>query len=228
MPSKGRKAAKTIWSWEQDKGKLLSLAISLPAAIVAVLTLAHYSAPEKKFGACGISLQTPANVKRLNGYIEEGQQLAAEHSHQQAADRFKQVVEIDPNYLGAHQDLGVVQLAQGDYAKAQDSFNTEINLIDCLRSVKPADLHRFAYFLGKNQENAVSEAVYSERLDAAEDSAHYNLACALAKQGVRSAALNELTKASEHHSIKRTTVARDPDLGPLRDQVGYQVALTKF
>jgi len=183
----------------------------------------------KIFGRCAFKVQTPPNIKRLNGYISEGQQYAANRSYDLAAHRFQQVIHIDGNYLGAHQDLGVVQLAQGHFKDAQSSFESEINLIDCMRSVPTEDLHRFAYVLENDKmSRPLSASTYFLRLNAAEDTAHYNLACLFAKQRESAASLDELKKAAEHHSIKREIVAQDSDLRSVQREAGYKATLALF
>ncbi len=141
------------------------------ALLIAALT---YLKTRRTFGSCALKPETPPNVKRLNGYIQEGQASFANGSYDLAAHYFAQVIDIDPEFLGAHQDLGVVQLKKRDYDKAQHSFEAEINLIDCLRSVPERDLNRFAYLVNKDR---ADEQVYNailDRLDRAEDTlAHF-------------------------------------------------------
>lgn len=208
---------------------LLALTITIWFTWPANQRQAKQAEADQTFGKCALKIQTPPNVKRLNGYIEDGQRYAANHSYDLAAHRFQQVIDTDPNYLGAHQDLGVVQLGQGDLKSAQTSFEAEIKLIDCLRSVPTSDLHRFAYLLDKDKTNQpLSSLIYLDRLNSAEDTAHYNLACAFAKQGELAVALDELKKAAEHHSIKRDTVAEDVDLRPVHQEADYKAVLARF
>ncbi len=224
MPDEGENKPKFL-------GKTETIFV-IASGLAAVVTLLWATIPQaekaKTYGNCAYGPQTPPNIKRLNGYIEEGQRYTRIHSYKLAAHQFQEVIDADPHFLGAHQDLGVVQLAQGKPKDAQASFEEEISLIDCLRSTKD-DLYRFAYLLDKdNASHQTSGSIYLERLNAAEDTAHYNLACAYARQGERAASLDELNKAAQYHSIKRETVADDPDLLPVRHETGYEAALAHF
>ncbi len=219
----------TFWENTLKLGGALGTILTLILAFKTFPTDWRKADDAKIYGRCAFKAQTPPDIKRLNGYISEGEQYTANGSYQLAAHRFQQVIELDANYLAAHQDLGVVQLAQGDFKGAQSSFESEINLIDCWRSVPPADLHHFAYVLDKgNMNRQLSVSTYLLRLNAAEDTAHYNLACLFAKQRESAAALDELKKAAEHHSIKREIVARDSDLRSVQREAGYNATLALF
>ena len=181
----------------------------------------------RTFGACNLRPQLPANLERLNGYIEEGERYAKDRYYALAANRFQKVLEADPNFLGAHQDLGVVRMHQGDLDSAQTNFEDEIKLIDCLRSTKD-DLYRFAYPLISYEGKHLSERAYQNRINSAEDSAHYNLACVFARNGEFDAAIDELAKAATYGSIKQKIVEKDPDLNAIRHDPRFAIILAQF
>lgn len=211
------------------------LKIVLAAGLSIVSRLASfYQLPwlQKKtaFGNCELKPLTPPKVGRLNEYIQQGQAYARHAKYKEAADEFQIVIDTDAHYLGAQQNLGVVQLREGKIEEAIHSFRKELNLIDCLKSVDKNERWRFAYVVDESKTKHSDRAsAFNKRLDEAEDTVNYNLACALTQGKEPQLALDQLGKAARKgSSIRQSDVAADPDLEPLHKYSRYQTFLKQF
>lgn len=231
MPGNSVRGWSDIDSFLKFPVALATIAGTLIAGLVFYYTRTKDKAEEEKaktYGACSLKPVTPANVTRLNKYIAEGEYYKSLGKYNLASHSFEQVINEDPKYLGANEDLGVVEMAEGDLKKGQESFDAELRAIDCLRSVPKGELGRFAYWLTSDKSASADDSTARQRLDQAEDAVHYNMACAYSKQNEQVAALDELRKASEHHSIHRSTIIQDPDLTSVRHHAGFEAALALF
>ncbi len=205
--------------------------LGMLGVVVSVLGFVHTlsTSHNPTFGSCQLESPTPVKVERLQLYTQQGLANVKARDLTSATAEFRRVIDIDPHYLGAHQNLGVVQM---DLGRAQDAirfFHQETTVINCLKSVPYEQLWNFAYFLKKvNMTNDEKNVAMKERLDKAEDTVNYNLACALAKEGETQNALDELKKASANQSISRSVVDTDRELDSVRKAPGFQSALNQF
>lgn len=206
--------------------------VAAGVGIVSGVATWHWHYQKTAFGPCELKPITPANRDRIDEYIQEGQAYARNSKYKDAAAEFQLAIDTDPHYLGANQNLGIVRMEEGDFPGAIQSFGQEINLIDCLRKVSPKELWRFAYMVHESTtENGDKTKAFKERLDEAEDTVHYNLACALTKEREPQNALGQLEKAARYgrgSSIHGSVLDNDRDLDPLRNDSGYQKTRKQF
>ena len=180
-------------------------------------------------GSCQLAPQSSAHIGLLNELIADGRTAAAQGKLQEASKKFGEVISRDPHYLGAHQNLGIIQLEQNHFEKAVQSFRTEKAVVECMKGIPYEQLWRFAGVLSsQNLRKDQKNAVLLNRIDQAEDTVNFNLACALARQGETQNALDQLKKASGNQSIDRSIVQNEEDFTSLHDNPNYQSVLDLF
>lgn len=150
-----------------------------------------------------------------------------------ALTEFKQVLKIDPNFLGTEMNLGTAYLVQNQYPEAESSFNKELHLIGCLKQMDDAALSKFAYMeeMGAKpaqEKQLLQAAAFRRRLDKAEAHAHYNLACLNSRRRMNGAALAELEKAMAGGVIDKKVLQADPDLKGIRATNEFKRMMARY
>jgi tetratricopeptide (TPR) repeat protein len=183
--------------------------------------------------SCGMEPAQPADVGRLLEYLKQGMNYATQKRPDLALTEFKQVLKIDPNFLGAQMNIGVAHLAQNRYPEAEASFNSELKLIGCLKQMDDAALSRFAYMeeagaKPTQDKQQLQAAQFRAHLEKTEAHAHYNLACLNARRRMKEAALEELEKAMAGGMIDRKDLQSDPDLNAIRATDGFKTLMERY
>jgi len=108
--------------------------------------------------------------------------------------------------------------------RVDDAVNPFEELARLLNLARPFALTNEGYNLLYAGRHAEAKAIFSElvKLQPAEASHHYNLACALALSGELDAAMAELKYAVEGEELLRKSAAEDKDLTALRDRADFK------
>ena len=205
------------WTVTQTVAAVAGLLVALVSLLVSI----HLWGPEAVYGHCNLKPQPRATAERLSTYLKNGIRYGPKQADLAKA-QFLELLRLDPNFVGANLNLGVVLLAQKRYAEAEQAFNRELELLDCLSSVDSVHLADFAYMLespawpwpGQRTRN------YRTRIEHAQALAHYNLACVKIKQTDMDGATSELKLAAKSCLISQRNFETDPDFAKLREQEG--------
>ncbi|MDQ2840745.1 MAG: hypothetical protein M3Y72_06845 [Acidobacteriota bacterium] len=190
--------------------------------IIGFLLTWYIFGPAKTYGVCKLSPQKPANIARIQDYWNQGIHYSSEENWPLATRAFREVLAIDKNYLGANQNLGSAYLARKDYKDAEESFDKELQLIDCLSAVGSNGLPKFGYMMPASSKNAGDD--YKQRLDEAQEVTHFDLACLRARESDKWGAAQELN-AIKHRSIAKDIFINDPDLKSMRQSPEFKNAV---
>ena len=218
----------------KTEGFLKKNVVNIVSCVIAIVGLGwavevHSVDVPEKFGSCGLIVQKPAKAERLRELVNQGIAYGSHRKADLAARTFAEVLRLDPNYLGANLNHGLALMMQNDYPDAQKDFDKELQLVDCMNSIKGRDyLLQFSYVLGRVGDDTSTYEQYKQRLRAAEDLAHYDKASALLKEQEKEGALNELRLAENNHTIKRESVRSDPDLKDVIHTRAFAAELVKF
>lgn len=215
---------------KHHSSKMVIEAIGLTGliGIAGLLISLHWIGPDSGYGSCNLKPSTPANIDALRAHLQAGLQYESNGKYDFAEREFKEVLNIDPHFIGASLDLGYAYLAQKNWDKAEESFKNERDSVECLSTVWDRNLREFDYMLtsGTNFVTGGQRSTdYRQRLESLEDAVHYNLACLRLKQGDMDGAKSELKQAAKNCSISTDKFQNDPDLAPAREDRNEFLAL---
>ena len=189
-------------------------------------------APVEVAYACGLHPAAAPDVVRLLQYLKQGMNYASQNKPELAIREFEQVLKIDSNFLGAQMNIGSARLAMKKYPEAEDAFNRELKLIDCLKQMKNEQLSGFAYMENTGPPSGQKEAGQGTlfRIQIARDEAdvHYNMACLKSRQKQNRPAILELEKALAGGRIDKKSLQTDPDLQGIRSTAEFKALVARY
>lgn len=208
--------------------------LSLIVGVIGLLISFHRIGPDRAYGNCSLKPVHPANIQTVVARLQHGLHYDAMGNYSLAEREFKELLAIDPNFIGANLDLGYAYLEQGDIDKAENSFMKEQKSIECLTTVSDRYLPQFAYMLSGDNENLSrvftsrqKSIAFRKRLRSIEDATHYDLACLRLRQHDPDGAKWELKQAVANCSIPSNTFQKDRELAPLRQNEQEFLSLIK-
>ncbi len=219
-PSADSQTAPTTW-WT----RIIAFCRSTYGFITSVVTLigigfsAYHGYTDRGYGSCKIRPEKEANASRLSEYVSDAIRYQSHGSPELSIRQFKEVLKQDANFLGVNLDMGATYLGQNQLEKAQQAFDDELHLVDCLKTVKESDLPKFSYMFPSKQISSKirpADIDYRKHLKVVEDLVHYNLACLRIRANDLDGAQSELKLAARNCSISPDKFKADPDLAPLR------------
>ncbi len=187
--------------------------------LVGIAVSAYHGYADRGYGSCKIRPEKEANASRMSEYVSDALRYQSHGSPELSISQFKEVLKRDPDFLGINLDLGATYLGQNQLEKAQQAFDDELHLVDCLETVKESDLPKFSYMFPSKQissKEGPADTNYRKHLKAVEDLVHYNLACLRIRANDLDGAQSELKLAARNCSISPDKFKTDPDLAPLR------------
>lgn len=118
-------------------------------------------------------------TNRSDGFYQLGRYYQGQNRFEQAQKAYRQALEVDPNFVEAHNALGTIYALQGKYAEALAEFNAA-----AVQMPNAAHIHNnigYLSFLRGNYADAVAAFTKATALDKTDQKAWNNLALALAK-----------------------------------------------
>lgn len=137
---------------------------------------------------------------------------------------YRQAIEADYDFADAYLNLGNIYLYQfGSIKKAQEMYNHVLR-IDPQNKLGHNNIG--VIFLRRDLlDQARAEFATALRIDPDFVDAHYNMACALARQSKGQKALKSLERAAALDPLARRWAANDNDLKTLAGQPGFEAFL---
>ena len=182
--------------------------------------------------ACGLSPAPAPDVVRLLQFLKQGMNYASQKKPELAIQEFEQVLKIDSNFLGAQMNIGSARLAMKEYPEAEDAFNRELKLIDCLKQMKNEQLSGFAYLENtgpaSGQKEAEQGTLLRGQIARTEADVHFNLACLKSRQKQNHPAILELEKALAGGRIDKKSLQTDPDLQGIRSTAEFKALVARY
>lgn len=195
-------------------------------------TVSDPSRAEAKIYPCQLQPARSVDVARLLQYLKQGMNYASQKKPELALNEFRQVLRIDPNYLGAEMNIGSAYLAEKQFSDSEMALNKELKLIGCLKQMNGEQLAEFAYMdeagSALSNQNQARAGMFRPHLDQAEAEVHYNLACLNALRGQRETALAELKKSLGTHLIAKRWLQTDPDLRGIRNTAEFKTLMSGY
>lgn len=163
--------------------------------------------------------ENPLKVKAVEFY-NAGVDAANEHETGQAIGHWLDAVNLDPDSVNAHFNLGVALWVKGDYEAAIEQCNAVLRL-----DPNFADAHNLLGAVLATQgalDTAIENYNAALRIDANSASAHFNLGCAFARKNDVAAAVSALQKAIELDQCYRARAKSETDYDPIRDDPAFR------
>lgn len=203
-----------------------------PSATPQVSTAMPVPAKTETPYACGLRPAAAPDVVRLLQFLKQGMNYASQKRPELAIQEFEQVLKIDPNFLGAQMNIGSAWLAMKKYPQAEDAFNRELKLIDCLKQMKDEQLTGFSYMENtgptSGQKEAEQGTLFRGQIARDEADLHYNLACLKSRQKQNRPAILELEKALAAGRIDKKSLQTDPDLQGIRSTAEFKALMARY
>ncbi len=214
-------AQRTRTSWDDVKARFASRSIRRNPL----------QAPTE-VGQCRLAPANAPDVARLLQYLKQGMNFAGQKQFAFALAEFEPALTIDPNFLALNLNVGSARMGLRKYSEATKAFQAELKLVDCLIGLSDDQLANFGYFFEVNeQEPAARRRLQAEKLKTAlpksKVTVHYNLACAFARQGQTSEAVQALQAAVAAGFSDRQSLGTDPDLASVRQAPEFRELLSK-
>jgi tetratricopeptide (TPR) repeat protein len=182
---------------------------------------------------CSLQPARVSDVAKLLQYLKQGMNYGSQRQYEEALAEFQQVLNIDPNFLGVHQNIGAAYTGLKRYDAAEKELKAEMKLLSCLDSMNDEQLTAFSYMI----ETPVSDPLarktsqvqmYRTRLTSAEAASHYNLACVYSLQNQKDAAIGELQSAVKAGFSDAKALRTDPELANVRKAAAFRELLASI
>jgi tetratricopeptide (TPR) repeat protein len=160
--------------------KKLSLALSLLYG-TSLLHGCTSFAPETSLWTVEPVERVRHATHRPDGYYQLGRYYQGQNRLELAAGAYRKAIEVDPNFVEAHNGLGTVHAAQGRYKQALAAFNVALT-----KAPAAAHIHNnigYLNFLEGHYAEAVTAFKQATALDPSNRKAWTNLDMALARTG---------------------------------------------
>jgi tetratricopeptide (TPR) repeat protein len=151
-----------------------------------VITLRDRSAPKQSAGVI-----SPAEIDQgipdaARKEYDKGNQYSDKGKFEDAIDRFKKAIAISPNYLMAHNNLGVQYLKLGKWTEAAVAFESAISINS--KALNPRQNLAIALIEQKQYPQAIEHLNQAISIDSSSPVAHLYL-------GIASLGVNEIDQA---------------------------------
>ncbi len=174
-------------------------------------------------GPCHLKPMPVADVARLLQYLKQGMNYASQKQYDLALAEYKQVLTIDPNFLGAHENVGSALIALKRYEAAENQLKQELSSLSCLEPIADADLVEFAYMIETESPLPGDKVpVYRARLRETKATTYYNLACVYSLENRKDEAVEALRAAVDSGFSNARALRQDPDLRNIRGTGAFQ------
>lgn len=174
-------------------------------------------------GPCHLKPTPVADVARLLEYLKQGMNYASQKQYDLALAEYKQVLVIDPYFLGAHENVGSALIVLKRYEAAENQLKQELSSLACLEQMVDTDLVEFAYMIETGGPLLGDKTpVYRARLRETKATTHYNLACLYSLQNRKDDAVDALRAAVDSGFSNVHALKQDPDLRNIRATHGFQ------
>lgn len=175
--------------------------------------------------ACALQPKPPADIARLLQYLKQGMNFAQTSDFDNALKEFQSVLNIDPNFLGVHKNVGSAYLRLNKPAEARAEFDAELKLLDCLAKFADAELTPFCYMIETGQPQPAGPC--RERIAQTRAYTYYSLACLHSLAGQVDQSLQALSDARKAGFSNVKLLKEDPDLARARADNRFQTLLSQ-
>ena len=207
------------WNWTQAEAEFRRAIDTNPSYPTARHWYAHLLRALNRTEEARAEIRIAAELAPLSLIIANNVALGLLHdgAHEAAAERFRAIVEMEPDFASAHRGLGRVHLARGRIEKATAAFERATRL----SHQAPRHLSWLGYahaLAGRGQEALAVLA----RLEALEVPAHFDAAAVAFGLGRDARAFRNLTRAVQARDPALRDLLVDERFNRARRQTGFR------